>query len=222
MTTAGGTVVDLQAFRGELVEVEDLARALAHLCRFAGHVRRYYSVASHSAAVADELLCRGVGPAGALVGLLHDASEAYTGDLISPIKEAGGLAGFRALEAGVQQGIWARFELEGAADQHGGVVDAVDEACYRAECRALRGGPVVARRPVDGARLTVSIRGAAPARARAEWLMRYWGLERCRGRRLAGSGAETWAAAWVSWMTKPTGPRWRAGAYRAAMGGRNG
>lgn len=66
----------------EDVDIRDIARALTMQCRYAGHVGRFYSVAEHSVFVSNAL--RGTGLE--LAGLLHDAAEAYLGDLIRPLK----------------------------------------------------------------------------------------------------------------------------------------
>lgn len=69
--------------RPEDVCLEDIALSLAKLNRFGGHLRRdveSYTVAQHSVLVSYE--CE---PRFALIGLLHDAHEAYLGDPIRPI-----------------------------------------------------------------------------------------------------------------------------------------
>lgn len=69
--------------RAEDVNIEDIAHALAYQCRFNGATREFYSVAEHC------VHCSFIGPESeALERLLHDASEAYTGDLIRPIKRS--------------------------------------------------------------------------------------------------------------------------------------
>lgn len=90
--------------RSDDVDPDDLARALSNLCRFGGHVRKFYSVAEHLVRCHDFLEARSAPPALCLAGLLHDAHEAYLGDIVSPLKMAGeallaGTAGAQALRA---------------------------------------------------------------------------------------------------------------------------
>jgi hypothetical protein len=68
------------------IDLGDIARALSNQCRFGGHARSYYSVAQHSCLVSDLVEEQGGDRAAALWALLHDASEAYTGDFPLPIK----------------------------------------------------------------------------------------------------------------------------------------
>lgn len=68
--------------RPEDVDIYDIAHHLSQLCRFVGACTRFYSVAQHSI-----ILSHRVPEEFALWGLMHDASEAYIGDLSSPVKK---------------------------------------------------------------------------------------------------------------------------------------
>ena len=65
------------------VFVMDIAEALSKQCRFNGQMTSFYSVAQHSCIVMN-LLPDEIKP----YGLLHDAHEAYMGDITSPVKSA--------------------------------------------------------------------------------------------------------------------------------------
>lgn len=84
--------------------IGEIAHALSHLCRFTGHTDRFYSVAQHSVHVSHL-----VPPALAMHGLLHDAAEAYLGDVASPLKAL--LPQYRELEAHIQGWICRAYGL---------------------------------------------------------------------------------------------------------------
>lgn len=91
----------------DMVDIQDIAHALANVCRYAGHTTHFFSVAQHSVLVSQR--CE---PKDALWGLLHDATEAYVADLARPIKHLPGMQAYRDLEARVMGVIAERFGLE--------------------------------------------------------------------------------------------------------------
>lgn len=94
--------------RPEEVCVEDIAHALSLVCRFGGHCKEFYSVAQHSVFVSK--YC----PNYPLWGLLHDAAEAYLGDLTRPLKVSlldAGVSFYADAEAGVMRAVCDHFGL---------------------------------------------------------------------------------------------------------------
>lgn len=90
--------------RPEEIHLEDVAHALSMMCRFAGHCRRFYSVAEHSV-----LLSYAVSSENALWALLHDATEAYLVDVPRPVKPF--LPGYREAESALEIAVAKRFGL---------------------------------------------------------------------------------------------------------------
>lgn len=90
-----------------MVDIEDIAHALSQANRFTGHCKFPYPVAQHS-----RLASYLVPEEFALWTLLHDASEAYCGDMNRPLKHfsAAGKA-YRRVEKRVQGVICDRFGL---------------------------------------------------------------------------------------------------------------
>jgi hypothetical protein len=104
MQTYTGALIDLQSFSPDDVRLPDIAHALSLINRYTGHTLLPYSVAQHSVVVSQ--ICA---PEHALWGLLHDASEAYLGDVASPLKHM--LPQYKTLEQHVQRQIAKRFGL---------------------------------------------------------------------------------------------------------------
>lgn len=86
--TRSGVAFDLLAPTADMVKREDIAHSLARLARYSGHTIETWTVAEHSLLVADILASWGCPAAVVREGLLHDAPEAYYGDLTSPLKLA--------------------------------------------------------------------------------------------------------------------------------------
>ena len=87
----------------------DIARALSRICRYGGHIKDGlpgYSVAEHSVRVSE--LCS---IPFAFAGLLHDAAEAYIGDVVGPLKAMPEMFHFRELERRMEEAIGAFFDV---------------------------------------------------------------------------------------------------------------
>ena len=124
--------------RPEDVCIEDIASALAKQCRYNGHCEGFYSVAEHSVLVS--LLAP---PRLALEALLHDAAEAYIGDIVAPLKRAMGRAmgfQFAFIEQRIMRVIGTGLGVRGLehrADR--AEVKAADLVAGATEARALMG-----------------------------------------------------------------------------------
>lgn len=76
-----GLRVDPLDLSADDITIEDIAHHLSRICRFNGGVPSFYSVAEHSLRVAQKVDRRH-----AKWAMLHDAAEAYLGDITRPIK----------------------------------------------------------------------------------------------------------------------------------------
>lgn len=110
-----------------------LGGSLSKLCRFTGHSAAFYSVAQHSVLV-SKLVPREF----ALVGLLHDAAEAFIGDMSSPLKSLMGPE-FHQIEARISAAVAQAFRIKnwGAAYPQ---VKQADLTALATEARDLLGG----------------------------------------------------------------------------------
>ena len=85
--SASGHMVDLCKPSPDTIELGDIAHHLARTNRFTGATRgRGINVAAHSLWVARYLEKAGHAPATRFQGLIHDAAEAYLGDIAMPLK----------------------------------------------------------------------------------------------------------------------------------------
>ena len=102
-TRSGRRVALLNPSPSQIV-IGDIAHGLAHQCRFNGQTSKFYSVAQHSVLVAS-ILPREL----RLAGLLHDASEAYLGDVVQPLKDL--LPDYQTIESKFCEVLGARFNV---------------------------------------------------------------------------------------------------------------
>ena len=81
VSTSLGHRFDPVARQIDVIALEDIAHGLAYQCRFNGQTKTFYSVAQHCLMVADL-----VSDELRAAALLHDAAEAYLGDMVKPLK----------------------------------------------------------------------------------------------------------------------------------------
>lgn len=115
--------------RPEDVNIRDIAHALSNICRFTGHCPKFYSVAQHSVLVSQAL-----SEENKLMGLLHDASEAYISDISQPVKHHGDFTAYRVIENRLMAAILEAFGLDDEPNQYNEVRD-IDNLILRNEAK---------------------------------------------------------------------------------------
>lgn len=166
-----GVYFDLEDPESSEFGIEDIAHALAHICRYAGHCRTFYSVAQHSVLVSYV-----VPQEHAFAGLMHDAAEAFIGDMTSPLKIL--MPDYRRIEARIEAVVFARFGLPAKLPQ---CVRDADRVLLRTEQRDLMNANGHRWSFTEGIEpLPERIEPMAPPEAKTAFLTRYTALRPVR------------------------------------------
>lgn len=205
-----GHLVDLISPDLRRIDVRrDIAEPLAALARFNGHMERrhpkghIWSVGQHCVVGAKAMLAETDNPLAALAFLLHDAHEAFIGDIPTPVARA--LAYEVTLDGGVTAGVFVRaalmrikhrldlaiWRLAGIALPPQWTLDLVTEMDHRmlaAEARQIL-GVAEADLPSWGAGLHLA--EAKPVRHHGA--LTPWSQKRT---------ADEWMALWTAWTTE--------------------
>lgn len=148
----------------EDISIVDIAHSLALQCRFNGHVRSFYSVAEHCV-----ILSNAVDPEHARWALLHDAAEAYVGDMVWPLKEE--IPVYKQIEDDLMQAVCKKFGLDPVQPEQ---VTEYDRRIVIDEGNALMARRDIPWPALEGyAPLGVNIHALSPARAEGEYLSRF-------------------------------------------------
>lgn len=165
ITTYSGQWFDILRPEEYEYSIEEIAHALSNLCRYTGHSNRFYSVAEHSV-----LVSRIVPDHLALTGLLHDAGEAYLGDVASPLKAL--LPEYKKIEENVEASISRYFGLEFPFPQE---IKEADKRMYWQERQSIADNGIKDRLWHQDLRATRKAEavGMAPHMAKRMFLSRY-------------------------------------------------
>lgn len=126
---SAGHYVDLANPDPATIEVKSIAAALSKVCRFGGHCPKFYSVAEHCIH-ATALACSEGYAGDALTAVfLHDAAEAYIGDMVKPLKVT--MPQYGEAEQRIEAAIQAAFGVDFSKWME--VIKRFDRAMLKAE-----------------------------------------------------------------------------------------
>ena len=151
--------------------LDDIAHGLSNICRYAGQCRKFYSVAEHSILVSETVDEFG------LEALLHDAAEAFIGDITRPLKQL--LPDFKVIENNIQNAILSRFDLAVVMPPQIKEADLRVLAAEQAQIMPAGLSDWAVEAAVIPAPVQVSY--LSPRAAKAKYLERFGELSRARG-----------------------------------------
>jgi 5'-deoxynucleotidase YfbR-like HD superfamily hydrolase len=123
--TYSGKLINVFDLQVEDIDIIDICVGLSNIPRFAGQAE-FYSVARHSIEV-----CEMLPKEYKLAGLLHDASEAYIGDMPTPIKQH--LPDYLSMEKRIMEVVNKKFGINVFDEK----VKQADHASFIQEAKVL-------------------------------------------------------------------------------------
>lgn len=167
--TVSGVWVSPKSASENDIQIKDIAHALSLICRFNGHCREFYSVAQHSVIVSEILEHQRYSPEIVLAGLMHDAHEAYLGDMPSPLKKI--FKDYGPISEELQKTIEKKYAIP-MNENVSKLVKNADFACFHAEVRDLMPSNGW-NWPPDVFKWEKSIIPCAPEKAKAMFIERF-------------------------------------------------
>lgn len=145
--------------------INDISIALGNTCRFNGQIAKFYSVAEHSVVCSVVAEQCGRSPEEQFACLMHDAAEAYVGDVVTALKQRL-YPQYQNFETVIESAIEIRFGLN--FELHKPLIKSIDQAVLEAECAAFG-------RAIEGAEPSVKLSPEfwGPEQAAEEFLLRY-------------------------------------------------
>lgn len=167
-----GAWFDFAAPHSSPFTIEDIAHGLSHICRYSGQCNGFYSVAEHSLLVSETVT------GFELEALMHDAAEAFLGDITRPLKQM--LPDYKRIEGEVERAIFSRFGIQTPIPRE---VKQADLRVLAAEQRQIMPrGTDYWLRGQDVVPAPIVVRNLPPVEAKRAWLERFEVLYPLRSR----------------------------------------
>lgn len=167
---ASGKWFDFLDPHGSDFDILDIANGLSKVCRYAGQCKKFYSVAEHSLIVSEQVENY------AYEALLHDAAEAFMGDITRPLKQL--VPEFKRLEANIEDAIMERFNL---CPDYRNVVKQADLRVLAAEQLQIMAAGCADWAQEAGIKpATIKVQNLTPKKAKEAFLLRFYDLQGAR------------------------------------------
>jgi len=163
--TFSGIAFDYNSITLDSIQLIDIAHALSNFCRFNGHCRSHYSVAQHSVICSYQSHERLIQQC----CLMHDAAEAYLGDMVRPLKNLPDLKPYWDRERDLERLIARKFGLPFPMPE---IVREIDMRVLATEAQQLFGKPPMPW-SVPDAYPNLVIKPQPPGLAEASFLERF-------------------------------------------------
>lgn len=137
ITTIGGRKFNPLSPSLNNIDIEDIAHSLSLICRANGHFKQFFSVARHCINCAKEAKVRGHSPKIQMLCLLHDATEAYVGDMTRPLKLQ--LDYYCECEDRLYSTILKALDITPPTEEEKAVIKAIDDCMLYHEFRTFNG-----------------------------------------------------------------------------------
>lgn len=172
--TASGIYFDFSSPSIDKVYIGDIATALSKICRFGGQLpgNLFYTVAEHCVHCVKLAMKDGVTDKKILLAiLLHDATEAYCGDVVKPLKNLVGEA-YQQIEKRVENVIAETFDVD--FDANHSIIKKYDIEMLIAEKKRLFNNPSELWNDEENIRVVeVDFKLYSPKNGKAKFLKMY-------------------------------------------------
>jgi len=119
----------------DMITIEDIAHSLSNLCRYTGHLDRFYSVAEHSILCANIALFGGYSEKMQMYALTHDFSESVVNDIARPIKQE--IPKYKEIEDNIMKVMWEVVGIEEPTEEEYKELKKIDNTALLLEMKQL-------------------------------------------------------------------------------------